>query len=456
MDFFIRKRFIFSLGTIFVVILVTSFFAIDTLRLQKYDGIRINLSGRERMLSQKMTKEILLYNLGVVSEDAVLSTVRVFDTTLIALKDGGDAPLDLSMTEFEAIPEMENKEIKEQLEEVMTSWSTFKQKIESVLENNDASSVNYIIDNNTELLDEMDAAVVMMQHNAEERIPRFYWLIALGILLSVLILIVAITKAARRKYVKQLEQANIRLQEIDRLKSIFLASMSHELRTPLNSIIGFTGILLQGISGALGDEQKKQLTMVKVSGQHLLDLINDLLDVSKIEAGKAEVSVEEFALADVANEVTEAISPAANKKELDVVKEVQDEIVLLSDRRRVKQVLTNLVSNAVKFTDHGQVTITGKQLENKQVGFEVSDTGIGMKEKDMKRLFQPFQQIDESLTKKQEGTGLGLYLCKKIVDLLHGEIRAESEYGTGSTFTVTLPLRHRSEKRRVSEEDPGS
>lgn len=252
----------------------------------------------------------------------------------------------------------------------------------------------------------------------------------------------------------ELKRANLCLQEVDRLKSIFLASMSHELRTPLNSIIGFTSILLQGISGALTDEQKKQLTMVKGSGQHLLDLINDLLDVSKIEAGKVEISVEEFALADVANEVTEAISPTATKKELDVVTELQDDIVLLSDRRRVKQLLMNLVSNAIKFTNQGQVTITGKRLDNEQVEFQVSDTGIGMKQEDIQRLFQPFQQIDESLTKEHGGTGLGLYLCKKIVDLLHGDIRAESEYGTGTTFTVTLPLLHESETRGMNEQDP--
>jgi signal transduction histidine kinase len=252
----------------------------------------------------------------------------------------------------------------------------------------------------------------------------------------------------------ELEQVNERLKELDHLKSMFLASMSHELRTPLNSIIGFTGILLQGISGALSDEQKKQLTMVKGSGQHLLDLINDLLDVSKIEAGKVEVFVKEFALAAVANEVTAAISPAANKKKLNVVTKLQDEIVLLSDRRRIKQVLMNLVSNAVKFTDQGQVTITGKRLDNDQVEFEVTDTGIGMKQEDIQRLFQPFQQVGESLAKEHGGTGLGLYLCRKIVDLLHGEIRAESEYGTGSTFTVTLPSRHESgETRRMSEED---
>lgn len=254
----------------------------------------------------------------------------------------------------------------------------------------------------------------------------------------------------------EIEEKNRQLQEADRLKSIFLASMSHELRTPLNSIIGFTGILLQEMVGRLNEEQKKQLTMVKGSGQHLLDLINDLLDVSKIEAGKADVSVEEFALADVANEVTEAISPAATNKELDVVTKLQDDIVLLSDRRRVKQVLTNLVSNAVKFTDHGQVTVTGKQLEKEQVEFQVSDTGIGMKREDIQRLFQPFQQLDQSLTREDEGTGLGLYLCRKIIDLLGGTIKAESDYGTGSTFTATLPLQHESGKTRRVSEDPGS
>ena len=141
-----------------MIILIVSFFAINTLRLQKYDSVRINLSGRQRMLSQKMTKEILHYYFEGVNKDAVLSTVKVFNMTLIALKDGGDAPLDLSMTKFKAIPEMENKETKNQLEKIMNSWSTFKEKIESVLENNDASSMNYIIDNNTKLLDEMDAA----------------------------------------------------------------------------------------------------------------------------------------------------------------------------------------------------------------------------------------------------------------------------------------------------------
>jgi signal transduction histidine kinase len=435
MDFFIRKRIIFSLGIIFVVILIVSFFAINTLRLQKYDSVRINLSGRQRMLSQKMTKEILHYYFEGVNKDAVLSTVKVFNMTLIALKDGGDAPLDLSMTKFKAIPEMENKETKNQLEKIMNSWSTFKEKIESVLENNDDSSMNYIIDNNTKLLDEMDAAVVMMQHNAE------YWIIALGILISVLIFIVAIAEETRRKYVEQLENANLKLQELDHLKSMFIASMSHELRTPLNSIIGFTGIILQGMSGKITEDQRKELTMVKNSANHLLTLINDVIDVSKIEAGKVELVIKEFNLTDLMQEVKDSFKIATDEKSLKLSLEMPEKLIIKSDERRTKQVIMNLVSNAVKFTDRGEIEIKVRK-KDEEVEVSVADTGIGIKKENMKKLFKQFSRIYTEDKPVTEGTGLGLYLSKKIVDLLGGQIKAKSEFGKGSMFTFTFPLKY--------------
>jgi len=244
-----------------------------------------------------------------------------------------------------------------------------------------------------------------------------------------------------KKYAEQLEQANIRLQEVDRLKSIFLASMSHELRTPLNSIIGFTGIILQGMSGEVTEEQGKQLTMVKNSASHLLSLINDVLDISKIEAGRVELSLEEFSLDDVVREVVETLSPTASEKGLELVTDVPEGITLFSDRRRIEQVLMNLVSNAVKFTDQGSVKIAARIPGDDNLEVRVIDTGTGIKKEDMDRLFQPFQQVDISLTKKHEGTGLGLYLAKKLTDLLGGDISAESEYGKGSEFAFTIPLR---------------
>jgi len=338
-----------------VVILIISLFTINTLRLQKYDSIRINLSGRQRMLSQKMTKEVLLYYFGEINKDAVLSTVKVFDLTLITLKDGGDVPLDLSLAEFRAIPEMENKETKEQLEKVMSLWSEFKKNTEFVLENKDVSSMNYIIDNNTKLLDEIDAAVVMMQYNAEEKLIRLFWIITLGILISILIFIVAITLETRRRYVEQLENTNIHLQDLDRLKSMFIASMSHELRTPLNSIIGFTGIVLQGMFGEINPEQRKQLTLVKNSGNHLLDLINDVIDISKIEANKVELYIQEFDLSLLAQEIKDSFIVTVDEKGIILSLETPPTLIVESDKRRTKQILVNFLSNAVKFTDRGKI-----------------------------------------------------------------------------------------------------
>lgn len=253
------------------------------------------------------------------------------------------------------------------------------------------------------------------------------------------------------KKTKELQEANIHLQEADRLKSVFLASMSHELRTPLNSIIGFTGIILMGMVGEISEEQKTQLTMVKNSANHLLSLINDLLDISKIEAGKVELSREKFQLDDVVREVVETFSPAVNEKGLALLTEVPEGITLFSDRRRIKQVLMNLVSNAVKFTDQGSVKLSARVLEGEFLEMSVADTGIGMQKESMNKLFEPFQQLDMSLTKKYEGTGLGLYLCKKLAALLGGDISVESEYEAGSQFTFTIPLR----EGKTNEEGAG-
>ena len=256
-----------------------------------------------------------------------------------------------------------------------------------------------------------------------------------------------------QKYTSELEKANILLKQADQYKSIFLASMSHELRTPLNSIIGFTGIILQGMSGEINEEQKKQLTMVKNSSNHLLSLINDLLDISKIEAGKVELSLEEFRLNDVVGEVIETFSTKVKEKGLGLLWEKTEVITLFSDRRRMRQILMNLLSNAIKFTDRGSVKIATGILEDRILEMRITDTGIGIKKEDMNKLFQPFQQIDMDLTKKHKGTGLGLHLTKKLVALLGGDISAESEYGRGSEFIFTLPLKYKKEQR--NEENTG-
>jgi signal transduction histidine kinase len=239
---------------------------------------------------------------------------------------------------------------------------------------------------------------------------------------------------------KELKEANARLQELDKLKSMFLASMSHELRTPLNSIIGFTGLLLMGMAGEINEEQNRQLQMVKNSANHLLDLINDILDISKIEADKIDLTIEEFELHELIEQVIEAAVPLLKGKDIQISTSTSNNAYLSSDRRRVKQVMMNLVSNAVKFTDKGSIRILPELVADTHIKISVSDTGIGIKEDDLQKLFKPFQQVDMSSTKKYEGTGLGLYLSRKLVYLLGGEISARSTYGEGTTFSFTLPI----------------
>ncbi|MCB2189042.1 MAG: transporter substrate-binding domain-containing protein [Deltaproteobacteria bacterium] len=238
----------------------------------------------------------------------------------------------------------------------------------------------------------------------------------------------------------ELAVAMEKAQEADRIKSAFLASMSHELRTPLNSIIGFTGIILQGLVGPLNEEQNKQMGMVQRSARHLLSLINDVLDISKIEAGQLKVEFLPFDLPQLVAEVQAGLEPLAEQRGLSLACRLAPEVgEVVSDRRRVEQILINLLNNALKFTDKGGVQLDCR-VEDGWVKTSVTDTGIGIKLEDQAKLFQSFRQIDTGLSRRYEGTGLGLNICKKLVELLGGNIWVESQgEGQGSTFTFTLP-----------------
>lgn len=245
-----------------------------------------------------------------------------------------------------------------------------------------------------------------------------------------------------------------RAEAADRIKSAFLATMSHELRTPLNSIIGFTGILLQELAGPLDPEQGKQLEMVQNSARHLLALVNDVLDISKIEAGQFEVASEPFDLRQSITRILTQVKPQADAKQLTVNAELAPELgIAIGDERRFEQVLLNLLSNAVKFTERGEVSLAAELLADVMlpgaksgqpaVRLNVSDTGIGIKPHDLANLFQPFRQVDGGLSRQHEGTGLGLAICRRLTELMGGEITASSEFGNGSTFSLTLPLEGR-------------
>jgi PAS domain S-box-containing protein len=249
----------------------------------------------------------------------------------------------------------------------------------------------------------------------------------------------ALNRSARQLN-EDLKEAVKKAESADRLKSAFLATMSHELRTPLNSIIGFTGILLQKLVGPLSEEQEKQLKMVQGSARHLLELINDVLDISKIEADQIVLMRDEFDVCDSIRQSIEKIRPMADKKGLQLQADMlPDRVTIISDRRRVEQILINLLNNAVKFTETGSVTIESRVLDG-HLKVAVKDTGIGIKDEDLQTLFKPFRQVDTGITRQYEGTGLGLSICKRLVDLLGGSISVTSEPGLGSTFAFNLPL----------------
>ncbi|MDQ6804482.1 MAG: PAS domain S-box protein [Actinomycetota bacterium] len=253
-----------------------------------------------------------------------------------------------------------------------------------------------------------------------------------------------IRDVTERKRVEQdLRDVNMRLEAADRAKDRFLASMSHELRTPLNAILGFTGVLLMGLPGPLNDEQTKQLRTVEAGGLHLLSLINDLLDLAKIESGKVEMSFESIDCQELLEDVAVGLRPLADEKSLEIAVLVgpADRVEVRSDRRALSQILINLANNAIKFTDDGSVRL---QLSRRRDGVKsltclsVIDTGLGIKAGDQAHLFAAFEQIRSSTARPYEGAGLGLYISLKLATLLGGAITFESEFGVGSTFTVEL------------------
>lgn len=249
---------------------------------------------------------------------------------------------------------------------------------------------------------------------------------------------------------EELKAALVRAESADKIKSAFLATMSHELRTPLNSIIGFTGIILHGLAGPLNEEQTKQLGMVRGSALHLLELINDVLDISKIEAGQLEVHAQPFNLSESLERVLASVKPMAEKKDLVLTMTIAPALTeMVSDRRRLEQILLNLINNAIKFTEQGSVSLLVEPAQLPVAGgaaqaavcFRIRDTGMGIKPEDLGTLFQAFHQIDSGLTRQYEGTGLGLAICRRLAMLLGGDVDASSVWGQGSEFTLLLPLR---------------
>ncbi len=242
-----------------------------------------------------------------------------------------------------------------------------------------------------------------------------------------------------------LRRQHIELEQASALKSQFLANISHEFRTPLNAILGYTHMLLQGVSGAVTDPQRKSLTRIDSNSRHLLALINDILDITRIEAGRMPLNVSSFKVSDLVNEVMSELEPIIRRSNLTVSARMKTTLpVLKSDRQKVKQIVLNLLSNSLKFTTTGSVTI-GATLDPKThtLAIAVRDTGVGIPPESRSKIFEDFRQLDNSPARGYGGTGLGLSICRRLAQMLGGSIELESTVGEGSTFTLRLPVRAR-------------
>jgi signal transduction histidine kinase/CheY-like chemotaxis protein len=242
-----------------------------------------------------------------------------------------------------------------------------------------------------------------------------------------------------RLYEEQRQTAE-RLREVDKLKTQFLANMSHELRTPLNSIIGFSRVILKGIDGPLTELQQTDLSAIYNSGQHLLGLINDILDLSKIEAGKMELNFDEVDLKPIIKGVMSTAIGLVKDKSIELEQQMPEDLpIIWADSNRVRQVLLNLVSNATKFTERGKITLK-VDYDAEWITISVTDTGIGIPQDKLESIFEEFTQVDGSSTRSVGGTGLGLPITRHFVEMHGGTITAQSELGVGSTFTIKLPI----------------
>ena len=241
---------------------------------------------------------------------------------------------------------------------------------------------------------------------------------------------------------REIALKNLELAEASRMKSAFIANMSHELRTPLNAIIGFTGALLMKLPGPLTADQDKQLTTIRASARHLLSLINDILDVAKIEAGKVTLLIEPVPCHHLIAEVADTLRPLAQQKGLTLEVDAGEQpVVIDTDRRALTQILINLLNNAIKFTEQGSVRISLLQREEDGgvvTEMSITDSGAGIREEDQAKLFQAFSQLDSTSTRHVEGAGLGLYLCQNLANAIGGALFFNSDYGQGSTFTLAL------------------
>lgn len=407
-------------------------------------AVEINLAGRQRMLSQRMSKELLLAMRDWQQQRDITpalttlqETADLFDTTLTGLKNGGHTSgSDGNPVQLTAIDSGDGQQA---LQQAYLVWLPLK-KMLTVLHNENASeadwqaATSYADRVNLKLLTLMNTLTTSIEHAATDRTNRLRQVQAAGMLLALVNFIFILFNVLRR-----LRDNDRKTEQALRARSEFVATMSHEIRTPLNGVLGITELLLDT---TLDARQKEYAQIIQHSGRTLLSIINDVLDYSKIEAGKMSVEQIPFRLREVLNSTVQIFRAEAERKQLRFSTDINSEAPaeMVGDPIRLQQVLNNLLSNALKFTEAGEVQLNVCKAEDNMLRFMVRDTGIGIAPHLQPKLFESFNQGDQSTTRRFGGTGLGLAISRRLIVLMGGFISFKSQPGRGSTFYFTLPV----------------
>ncbi len=405
---------------------------------------KITLSSRQRAIADEMGRKMLI--LSSVQDTALMNTQRGDMQILLTKWENAQKAL-LSGSEYYGTETENSSDIQALLQEVSPVFVRAKDLLSESLERNPVAT-------NDELFRTIDDYVERMnnitgRYLGEAQSSANFYNIALVVVIAILLLLVVygvamvISPIVRNFQDTDHEFDNLeeRLQDADRAKTEFLANMSHEVRTPLNGVIGMVEILA---NTRLDEEQRSYVRNIHSSANNLLELLNNVLDVAKLQSGKLELHKENFVLSDSIDQVVDVLKPLAFAKKLELMSDISSDlpIEIVQDETRLKQVLINLINNAIKFTERGEVLLTAELVNQEadfvQVKFSIRDTGIGMKPEVLENIFQSFYQADSSITKKYGGSGLGLSICKTLVQEMGGRIWVESELGVGTTFSFTI------------------
>lgn len=453
--------YVLALSTVALLAIIGQVLVHVVLEQQHDDAHVINIAGRQRMLSQKLVKAGLALSHSENATDRQRYSAELQDALIMWQQSGdglryGDPSLDL--------PGTNSTLVAQGYADIEPAYQAMQQAARTLLTEPDEAAheaaLATLLAHESVFLAGMDSIVFQYAAEAEARVSRIRSIEYALLFITLLVLLLeglyvfrptarrirkaltSVTQAntALKTTNKKLDEARVEAIEAARAKSAFLATMSHEIRTPMNGVIGMTSLLRES---RLDEEQREYTRIIRSSGEILLNLINDILDFSKIEAGKITLEEHPFDLYTCVEDAVDLLAEQAFKKEIELVCDIEEDVPrwVIGDSTRVRQVLVNLLSNAVKFTHQGSVVVTVRSLApNGLVGVSVKDTGIGIPKEHQEKLFQPFVQADSSTTRRFAGTGLGLSICKRLTELMGGEITLTSEPSVGSTFEFSFQI----------------